>query len=133
MRWILLLLLLTACGPKVVFDSTSFDVSIPETPEEFQRGLMYVESMPDSEGMLFIFKKQGHKSFWMKNCLIPLDMIFMDENMTVVDIKHSFEPCKKDPCPSYASKAPALYVLETNAGLAKKLKIEKGNKATLSE
>lgn len=130
---ILLLLLLAACGPTVKFGSTVFDVTLPKTPEDFQKGLMFVESMPDSEGMLFVFDKQSPKSFWMKNCFIPLDMVFIDENLTVVDIKHDFEPCKEDPCPHYVSKEPALYVLEINAGLAEKYGIKEGSKAELSE
>ena len=62
-----------------------------------------------------------------------VDLIFLDKNMNVVDIKHNFQPCRQDPCPSYTSKANAKYVLEINAGLAEKFKIEEGNKASLSK
>ena len=63
----------------------------------------------------------------MKNTLIPLDMIFIDENQTIVNIETAF-PCRNDPCPSYLSVRPAQFVLEINAGLAKANNITAGNK-----
>ena len=67
--------------------------------------------------MLFIFQQERPQSFWMKNTLIPLDMIFISADLVIVDIT-TMNPCKTDPCPDYTSKQPARYCLEVNAGYA---------------
>ena len=105
----------------------SFTVEIADTPALRSRGLMHVEYLPEDEGMLFIFDDEGPRSFWMKNTLIPLDMIFMDDNFKVVSIARKSEPCNFDPCPSYSSGAPAKYVLEINGGLSDELGIQEGD------
>jgi hypothetical protein len=133
MRWLLLLLLLTACCPNVTFDNASFCIEIADDPKERMVGLMYVEHMSEDQGMFFIFPRELPLAFWMKNTLIPLDLIFLDKDLNVVDIKHDFQPCIEDPCLSYTTKNNAKYVLEINSGLAKQFKIKEGNKATLSK
>ena len=70
--------------------------------------------------MLFIFDEQSPKTFWMKNTKIPLDMVFLDSNWTVVEIKRDVPPCFEDPCERYTS-LPAQYVLEVNAGAAREI------------
>ena len=52
----------------------------------------------------------------MKDTLIPLDMLFIDADLRIIDIKENVPPCREDPCPSYPSKKPAKYVLEVNSG-----------------
>ncbi len=130
---ILLFLLLISCStpPVVHFDNADFVVELAKTPAERQQGLMFRESMPDDRGMLFIFDDVVPRSFWMKNTLIPLDMIFVDENWTVVHVANAV-PCTADPCLSYSSP-PAKYVLEINGGLAEKSNITIGSKLFLSE
>lgn len=133
---IILLLLLASCAsaPVVYFDNgASFDVELAKTPEEHGRGLMHRESMPDNHGMLFIFDDESTKTFWMKNTLIPLDMVFLDGNMVVVEVKSGVQPCVADPCPTYPSEKPAKYVLELNSGVAEKNGIRAGIKANLRE
>ena len=122
--WLALILLISCTAPIVTFDNVSFDVEVAQTQEERQKGLMFRESMPDNRGMLFVFEKDGPLAFWMKNTLIPLDMIFIDENLTVVDVLAAV-PCKEDPCPNY--KSHGRYVLEINAGLAGKHGIKNGS------
>lgn len=122
--WLALILLISCSTPLVTFDDVSFDVEIAQTPQERQKGLMFRESMPDSHGMLFVFENDAPLAFWMKNTLIPLDMIFIDENMTVVDVLTAV-PCKEDPCLNY--KSHGRYVLEINAGLAEKHSIKNGS------
>ena len=125
----LLLLLLLSCTvvPKVVFDNgVKFDVELAQTSAEKAKGLMYRSSMPENHGMLFIFDAVAPRSFWMKNTLIPLDMIFIDSEMKVVEIKSNVLPCEADPCPTYTS-LPAMYVLEINAGLSEKSGIKIGS------
>lgn len=132
---VIFLLLLAACTstPMVYFDNGAFEIELARTPAEQSKGLMFRESMPENHGMLFIFSEDGIKTFWMKNTLIPLDMVFLDGNMTVVEIKSNVQPCKVDPCPTYPSEKPARYVLELNAGSAEKNKIVPGTKMLLRE
>jgi len=127
---VLLLLVLFACtpSPSVHFDDTMFTVEIAETSEERSKGLMFRESMREDHGMLFIFDEVAPRSFWMKNTLISLDMIFLDDTLVVVDIKQNVPPCEADPCPAYSSSLPAMYVLELNAGIAEKEGIVLGSR-----
>lgn len=78
--------------------------------------------------MLFVFEKEALYPFWMKNTLIPLDMIWMDAKGKVVDIKTA-SPCTTDPCPTTAPNGPALYVLEINADMSKFIKLKVGDQA----
>lgn len=110
---------------------TKINLEIAITPAEQAKGLMYREHMDENSGMLFIFEKEEKHSFWMKNTLIPLDMIFLDSNKKIVDVMTA-EPCEKDPCKSYMPKAEAKYVLEVNAGFAQKHDIQIGEEAELS-
>jgi uncharacterized protein len=80
---------------------------------------MYRESMSEMSGMLFVFEIADIYDFRMKNTLIPLDMLWIDENFNVVKI-HTAEPCTADPCPIYQPGKTAKYVLEINAGMAAK-------------
>lgn len=93
-----------------------FFVEIADTPDERQMGLMHRESMPANQGMLFVWPEEGSRNFWMKNTLIPLDMIWINTNREIVDIKAA-EPCKVEDCPTYPGGGPAQFVLELNQGV----------------
>ena len=103
-----------------------FKVEIASTSAQHKIGLMHRENLPEDKGMLFIFKQEQALSFWMKNTLIPLDIIYISRDKKVVSISANTPPCKKDPCPGYPSKGNASYVLEINSGLAERFGIEKG-------
>jgi len=105
-----------------------FQAEIADTPEKHARGLMFRRCLKDGYGMLFVFPGEEVRSFWMKNTLIPLDMIFLNSDRQVVDLFASVPPCRRDPCPSYTSALPARYVLEIAGGLAKKLNLQVGDK-----
>lgn len=90
------------------------------TPQERAYGLMFRTSLPDNHGMLFIFDREERVSFWMKDTLIPLDMIFIDADKKIIHIEKNAPPCKNDPCPVYPSTLPAKYVLEVNGGWGEK-------------
>lgn len=109
-----------------------FKSYLASTPKQQQIGLMYQTKLSKNSAMLFTFPNSTYQQFWMKNTLIPLDIIFVD-NHKIVDIKHNALPCKKDPCPNYASKAPANQVLEINGGLSKQLNITIGQKVVTIE
>jgi len=135
MKQALLFLILLSCtvAPKVTFDNgVSFTVELARTPEEKAKGLMFQSSLPEDHGMLFVFEDEAPRSFWMKNTLIPLDMVFISADMKVVEIKANIPPCEKDPCSAYNSK-PAKYVLEINAGLAEKKEISVDSIVSLRE
>jgi uncharacterized membrane protein (UPF0127 family) len=117
---ILLIMLLLGCtgtpsGNTIVIGGERFSVEVADTPEERSVGLMYRTELCESCGMLFIFEHEDKYGFWMKNTLIPLDMVFIDSEFTVVDILRA-EPCMEDPCPGYKPMGKALYVLEVNKG-----------------
>ena len=110
---------------EVCFQEDCFIVELAETPEQRTRGLMFRESMGASKGMLFVFEKEGQRSFWMKNTLIPLDIIWINENKEVVFVKKNAQPCSAgEECEKIKSDELAKYVLELNAGVADKINLE---------
>ena len=90
-----------------------FEVEIADEHKERRQGIMFRESLAKNAGMLFVFEKESMYPFWMKNTLIPLTMIWIAEDFTIVDIKNAV-PCEKDPCPNYPPSGKAKYVLEVN-------------------
>ncbi len=103
-------------------------VEIANDSDEQSRGLMFRKSMEWNNGMFFVFDEDRKLSFWMKNTFIPLDMIFINNEFRIVDIKENAKPCLETPCPNYPSKEPAKYVLEVNAGFVQKNNIQIGDK-----
>ncbi len=101
------------------------DIEIADNEYETQTGLMYRQSMPDEQAMLFIFESEQPRSFYMKNTEFPLDIIFVNSNNRVVSIQKNAKP--RDPS-SLPSEGAALYVLEVNAGLSDKWQLEPGDK-----
>lgn len=123
-------------GPVIVLNTekgkTEIPVDIADTSEERSKGLMYRESIPENYGMFFVFEEERERNFWMKNTLVPLDMIFFDGNYKVVNIVHNARPCKKDPCRVYPSEKPAKYVLEVNGGKSDGIGLKEGDVAQLN-
>lgn len=117
---------------EVVFpDRTRVIVEIADTDAKRQRGLMFREQMAPTDGMIFLFDEPGNYPFWMKNTLIPLDMIWLDRDARIVSIAESVPPCKADPCPSYDHQGQALYVVEVVSGFAKQHKLKIGDRLAL--
>jgi len=103
----------------------SIEVEIADTDEERARGLMFVEEMAQLEGMLFVYQGQPRqRSFWMRNTLIPLDMLFVAADGTVRDIHVNATPLDETPIPSATDDIFA--VLEVNGGLAEMLGLTPG-------
>lgn len=94
------------------------------TDEARAKGLMFREKLLADQGMLFVFEADGYHSFWMKNTLIPLDLLWLDAARRVVHIEADVPPCCEDPCPTYGPKIPARYVLELKAGSAAALGVK---------
>ena len=93
---------------------------------------MFRESLPENQGMLFVFESPGIHSFWMRNTLIPLDILWLDGENRVIDLI-SAPPCREMPCPSHLPKAEALQAIELNSGTAAKFGIEKGSLLEISK
>ena len=100
-------------------------VEIADDREEQAQGLMHRDELKKGRGMLFVFDDEKRRSFWMKETLIPLDIIYFNEKGEFVSFKE-MRPCKEDPCPTYSSEAPAKYALEVNAGFVEEEGIEEG-------
>jgi len=97
--------------------SARFVVEIADTPETRAQGLMFVEEMPSRAGMLFVFPDERMRSFWMRNTLISLDIIYFDETGAWVSAQENAVPLDETSLPS---DGPAQYVLEINAGLVER-------------
>ncbi|MGC1203775.1 MAG: DUF192 domain-containing protein [Flavobacteriaceae bacterium] len=105
-------------GELTIFKSDStqinLDIEIADTDFDIQTGLMYRNAMEKNQGMLFVFDDAQPRSFYMKNTQISLDLIFINENKTIVSFQKNAKPFDESSLPS---NTPAKYVLEVNAGL----------------
>lgn len=102
-----------------------FRIEIADDVQERAQGLMHVEEMARLAGMLFIYERPQRVSFWMENTLIPLDMIFADQNGLVVNVHSNAVPLDRTPIPGGSDDI--VYVLEINGGMAEDLGIEAGS------
>ena len=108
-------------------------VEVADNKTERRRGLMFRESLCENCGMLFVYENADERAFWMKNTLIPLDIIFISEDEKVLNVETAYpEPNKSDSdLTRYRSDDEANYVLEVNAGFAEEKGIEKGTEVRL--
>jgi poly-gamma-glutamate synthesis protein (capsule biosynthesis protein) len=113
---------------RVCFKENCFLVEIADTAEERTKGLMYRENLAGNRGMLFIFSKEGLYSFWMKNTLIPLDIIWLNQNKEVVFMAKNSQPCGEKNCTGIKPDKEAKYVLEINGGLSDKINLKIGDR-----
>lgn len=101
------------------------DVEIAGTDFQRQMGLMYRDTLEPDHGMLFLFNREIIQSFWMRNTLIPLDIIYINSSREIVDI-HTVTETMSDK--SHPSAKPAIYVVEVNAGYSEEHGIKVGDK-----
>ncbi len=108
-------------------------LEVAVTSEQQAMGLMYRKSLPADRGMLFPFSPPRPIAFWMKNTLIPLDMVFL-RNGVVEAIAANVPPCTSDPCPTYSSgKIVIDQVIELRGGRASELGLKVGDKVTIQQ
>ncbi|MCE8535867.1 DUF192 domain-containing protein [Ruegeria pomeroyi] len=100
-----------------------FSIELAQTPQERSQGLMFRESLPRGAGMLFVFEHPQRVAFWMKNTLIPLDLIFVDRSGTVTRVHPNAIPHDETPIPGGDA---VFAVLEINGGLAARYGIAPG-------
>jgi uncharacterized membrane protein (UPF0127 family) len=104
---------------RVTFPSgVVYAVEVQQTREARERGLMFRPRLAPRTGMLFVFPAVDRHAIWMRNCLIALDLVWLDDDRRVVAIEAEAPPCAKDPCPIYEPPIPSRYVLELPAGAA---------------
>lgn len=142
MQWALPLVLASAiliCGhasayakaPLAILGDKKIQLEVAQTPAEIARGLMYRTDLPEYSGMVFLFQPPRKVRFWMKNCLISLDMLFI-ANGKIIKICHSVPPCKAardEDCPLYpeSGEIEASEVLELQSGYAKRHGVKEGD------
>jgi len=103
----------------VVPDGSRVQLELALTTKEKKNGLMFRDSLPADRGMLFPFDTDGISWFWMKDTLMPLDIVWLDATGKVVEVRAAVPPCRLDPCPRYTSTQRARAVLLVNAGYAR--------------
>lgn len=96
--------------------------------EEKTIGLMFREYLNKDKGMLFVYPEEMNLSFWMKNVLIPLDIIGINKKKEIVAIYKNIKPCEKNKCPSIEFENPAKYILEINGGMSERFGFRVGDK-----
>lgn len=95
--------------------------------EDRAMGLMFRPSLPADRGLLFVFGMAAFHGIWMKNCRFPIDIVWLDESGRVVHVAESVPPCETEPCPVYQPMRKASYVVELNAGQARREKATVGS------
>lgn len=111
-----------------------YRVELARTAEELAQGLMFRESLAENTGMLFLFPHADDSHpFWMKNTLMPLDIIWLDPAGQVLFVSANTPPCKADPCPSYGPDFAIASVLEIAGGMAEKEKVTVGSTIRLMD
>jgi len=99
------------------------------TQEDMARGMMFRDALPEGRGMLFVHQTEGRFSYWMFQCRVPLDIIWMDASRRIVEIAANTPPCAgpAPTCPSYGGNAAARFVLELNGGQAARYGLRNGD------
>lgn len=105
-----------------------FNVYLALTPEQHRRGLMFVRDLPDTSGMLFVYRQSRTLSIWMKNTYIPLDLVFFAADGRIVNIHENAQPHTLD---SRRSTEAVNYVLELNGGISERLQIDTNSRVIL--
>jgi uncharacterized protein len=102
---------------------SKIEIEIADNEDKRMTGLMYRDKMNENQGMLFLFQVEEQQAFWMKNTILPLDIIFVNAKREVVSIQKNAEPYSEKSLPSFK---PAQYVVEVNAGYTDKNGIKAG-------
>jgi uncharacterized membrane protein (UPF0127 family) len=116
--------------PTVTVKNQTFSVTVANTEEERQQGLSGTQSLPLTEGKLFLFDSPDTYAFWMKGMKFPLDIIFINDSK-IVSIAQNLPPATTDNPPTYQPTGPSNAALEINAGLAKKYNFKPGDKVVI--
>jgi uncharacterized membrane protein (UPF0127 family) len=115
-------------------EKSSLKVEVADTDEERRRGLMFREKLDEDRGMLFTWDKTENRSFWMKNTLIPLDIIFIDEEKNIINIEEAYpQPgANNSELRRYSSEEPARYVIESNLNYTDRNGVQESDNVSFS-
>ena len=113
---------LPAVVPLTLPSGKVLQAEVMVSDEDRAMGLMFRPSLPLDRGMIFVFEAPEFHGIWMKNCKFPIDILWLDEQKQVVHVAESVPPCKAEPCPVYSPMRRAAYVIELNAGQARREK-----------
>lgn len=116
---------------QVTLHGHTFNTELATTDAAREHGLMNRTQMGKNHAMLFVFNQSYPQSFWMKNTLIPLDILFFNKQRKLVTMQLNAPPCTSDPCRTFPSGVPAKYVLELNAGTATAIGARTGDTLTI--
>lgn len=105
-------------------NTITLKTDVSTTNKERMIGLSKYEKLSEDQAMLFVFEKKGFYSFWMRDMKFPIDIIWLDENKTIVSIKENADPVSFPQ--SYTPESESLFVVETVAGFVQKNNLEKG-------
>jgi uncharacterized membrane protein (UPF0127 family) len=117
-----------AVVPLTLPSGSVLQVEVMVKDEDRAMGLMFRPSLARDRGMLFVFETEDFHGIWMKNCRFPIDIVWLDEERRVVHVAEAAPPCKVDPCPVYQPMKKAAYVVEINAGQARREKATLGSR-----
>ncbi len=137
---LLFLSFLLACTnphePTLTFNTpngyTKVTVELSTTLESWTKGLMGRVSLPENHGMLFVFPDERVTKMWMKDTLMPLDMVFMNKEYKIIDLKENFQTCTAK-CDIYTAQGKPQYILEVNAGFVQKNGIKLGDRVRFTQ
>lgn len=115
-------------GPTITIDNRSFELKVASSQKEKEIGLSETKSLPENQGMIFLFEKSGYYSFWMKDMKFSIDIIYIN-NDKIVTIFNNVAPPKgqNESLTVYALAEPSDRVLEIKAGLSKMYNFKKGD------
>lgn len=137
LRYLALAALLVASGSVVAepieirLGDETFELDVVDDQQSREKGLMGRESLGENEGMIFDFPKGSRPAIWMRNMVISLDLLFLDEQGTIVQIFQRVPPCEAMPCEVYQAERPLRFVIEVAAGTANRLGLEPGQQVDL--
>lgn len=111
----------------VCFTNVCVESEVAISSAEKTQGLMFRDKLGEKQAMLFEFGEEDKYSFWMKNMRFALDIIWIDRNKKIIDIKKDIPPCNSNICESFIPQVKAKYVLEVNSGFTDKYRINLGD------
>jgi uncharacterized membrane protein (UPF0127 family) len=123
--------LLAGGGGTVAFKQHTFMAEVAATDPEKAKGLMYRQSLAKDRCMFFVYSEDGYHAIWMKNCLIALDVAWVDADGRVAEVAEDVPPCspmRGDDCPTYGGTVPSRYFIEFPVGTFKRLGLRKGDR-----
>jgi hypothetical protein len=123
--------LLAGGGGTVAFKQHTFMAEVAATDPEKAKGLMYRQSLAKDRCMFFVYSEDGYHAIWMKNCLIALDVAWVDADGRIAELVERVPPCspmRGDDCPTYGGTVPSRYFIEFPVGTFKRLGLRKGDR-----